>query len=81
MIDIDLSQGLTIRIDEMDGAADTGIEAMDRPQDFQRLLDIDQTMADQGALVGAGGILAIARSGIPLTGDDTLIIRDQSSSR
>lgn len=62
MIDIDLHQRLTIRVDEMDGAADAGIETVDRPQDFQRSLDIDQSLADQGTLVGAGDILAVASS-------------------
>ena len=39
MVEIDLDQGLTVWGQQMDGAADAGVETVDRPQHFRRSFD------------------------------------------
>ena len=58
-----LHEFLAVRVDDVNGTGDAGIEAVDGALDFQRLLGIVQCMAvHQRRLVGAGLSLGVARA-------------------
>ena len=71
----DLNQFLAFRIRHMNGTRDTRIETVDRAQDLKRLLGIVHDMCIlQRCLVGARLSVRIARTGVPGTRNDRLVI-------
>ena len=74
-LDLDLGAGLRVR--EVDGAGDAGVEGVDGAQDLQRLVDVGELVVVlQRRLVGPGDALGVAGTGVPGGGDHRLVVVD-----
>ena len=76
MIDVDLDQWFAVWIHDVDSAADAGVEAVDRSEDFQRLIGVVQMMPLQRLLVGTCHVVGISGTGIPQARYDALVVID-----
>jgi len=71
---LDTQQFLAIRIDEVHRTGEARIEAMDRPQDLERLLRIVQALPPQRRLIRTVDAGGIPWTSIPGAGHHRLIV-------
>lgn len=63
-----------VRTEYVRGAGQTGVKAVQRAQDFQRLIRNGHASSHESGLVGAELTVVAARSGVPGRGHDTLVV-------
>ena len=73
---VDLYHLIPLGVEDMDRAGETGIERMDCPKDFQRLVLICHRCPDQGRFIGPPEPPGIAWGGIPGGWHHCLIIEN-----
>ena len=73
LVHMDRQQFAAVRPQDVRRTGKAGIEAVERTQDFQRLLGHIHLRAEQGGLIRAELAAVAARCGVPCGRDDTLV--------